>query len=296
MPVHMRGGETPGEGPILLWLATPTAGRRRVGRAVLAEAALACRGWVEELPAALLLRGASPDRTRRLRDLLDRILGGALLVAAPDPPPDLPGLDAWLDALDPLLVARRRAGWRLAAPASGPDFLRLEIGRAAVAGLLGPLGADGDLLAHAGWRLQGALLRVLADPARRRALLGEAAPARLHLRLPEGTRGGAPGLVATLGLAAAADPGELAARRAALAACGTLLEIEGLDAAALALLDPAALPADLLRLAWSPALAGVTLPRDVAARTVLAGAEEPAAQAWARRQGIALVESDTAPP
>jgi hypothetical protein len=102
-----------------------------------------------------------------------------------------------------------------------PDFLRLEIARDALAALLGPPGADPDLLGHAVRRLEGALLRGLADPARRRALLGGTPPPRLHLRLPEGARSGAPGLVATVRLAAAADPAGIAARRAALAACGT---------------------------------------------------------------------------
>jgi hypothetical protein len=192
MPEHMRGGEMRDGGPALLWLAAPTAGRRRVGRAVLAEAALACRGWVEDLPGAVVLRGASPERARRLRDLLDRLMGCAVLVASPEPPPDLLGLDAWLDGLDPLLVAHRRTGWRLPAAAPGPDFLRLEIGRDAVAGLLGPLGADADLLDHALRRLQAALLRSLSDPARRRAA-ARAGPRRprLHLRLPEGARSGA---------------------------------------------------------------------------------------------------------
>jgi hypothetical protein len=285
----------PGGGPSLLWLAAPNAERRRSGRAVLAEAAAACGGCVEDLPGAVALRGAAPDRARRLRDLLDRLMGGALLVAAPEAPPDLPGFDAWLDRLDPLVVTRRLAGWRSPGSGGRPEFLRLDVAGDAVAGRLGPLGADPDLLGHALARLRSALLRSLGEPARRRALLGDCPPGRLHLHLPQDLRMGAPGLVATVGLAATADPEELAARRAALAASGTALELEGLEAASLALVDPAALPADLLRLGWSPLLEAVALPREVASRTVLAGAEDPAARDWARRQGIALLEAEAAP-
>jgi hypothetical protein len=32
----------------------------------------------------VVLRGASPERARRLRDLLDRLMGCAVLVASPD--------------------------------------------------------------------------------------------------------------------------------------------------------------------------------------------------------------------
>jgi hypothetical protein len=59
--------------------------------------------------------------------------------------------------------------------------------------------------------------------------------------------------------------------------------------------EPAALTADLLRLAWSPALAATALPPEGAARTILAGADDPAAQRWARFQGIALIEAEAAP-
>ncbi len=63
------------------------------------------------------------------------------------------------------------------------------------------------------------------------------------------------GLIGVLPLAAAADPAALAQRRAALAAAGWGLALSGLDAAALRLVTPALLAADLLLLRWSPALA-----------------------------------------
>jgi hypothetical protein len=124
------------------------------------------------------------------------------------------------------------------------------------------LGDDADVLDHAVRRLSARLLAALADAAEARALLGTALPPRLHLPLPAGFRPEPaasptpPGLlVATVPLSDAAEPEALARRRAALAAAGIGLEIEGMDAAALALLDGAALPADVIRLRWSPALA-----------------------------------------
>lgn len=284
---------------VTLRLGAATPERRKVARALLAEAAQAAGGRIEEAAEALLLVGAEPGRARRLRDLFDRILGEAAIVSGRrEPPPSpaapaLPALDEWLRDLDPLLVARRRRGWRLAGEGARPAFLRLEVARDDLARLLGPLGADADLLDHAQSRMASRLLAALAEAPSRRALLGEGPVGRLHLRFPEDPNAATPqGLVVSVPLAAAADPQALATRRAALAACGGALEIEGLDAAALALLDAAALPADLLRLAWSPSLAAVPLEGVDPARLVLAGADPPEAREWARRRGITLVEAE----
>ena len=65
--------------------------------------------------------------------------------------------------------------------------------------------------------------------------------------------GEAPGRFAVLPLTAAADPA-LPALRQALAGRGWGLALDGLEAAALALVEPAGLPADLILLRWSPAL------------------------------------------
>jgi hypothetical protein len=100
--------------------------------------------------------------------------------------------------------------------------------------------------------------------------------------------------VATLPLAAAADPAALEARRARLEAAGITLELDGLDAAGLALLDPRALPPALLRLRWSAALAAPTARAALAAldpaRIVLARAEGAEARGFAAALGIAQLE------
>lgn len=232
MREHGRG--TGPEALPAVLLPAPTPARRRVALMLLAEAAAAAGGRVEELPGAVLLVGAEAGRMARLRDLLDRVMGGAGSASWPGPAPaDPAALDRWLARLDPLLVARGTAGWRDGAAV--PEFLRLGVARGALARLLGP--------------------------------------------------------------AAAALPAALRARRAALAGHGALMEVEGLDAGALALIDPAALPVDLVRLDWSPALASADLAGLDPAHVILAGAHGPEARGWARRQGIALVEAEgTAPP
>ncbi|MGG5811084.1 hypothetical protein [Falsiroseomonas sp. CW058] len=293
-----------------LRLAAATPERRRVAHALLAEAARGAGGHVEEAAGEVCLVGAEAGRAGRLRDLLDRLLGGAVLTpwpapplapATPAPPANLAALDPWLDALDPLLVARRRRGWRLDAQGGAvPGFLRLDVARDVLAGLLGTYGADADLLDHAQRRMEARLLAALAEARLRQALLGAGPVRRLHLKLPAESGAALPqGLVVTVPLAAAADPVTLAARRAALAAAGCSLEMEGLDAEALTLVEPAALPMDLLRLAWSPALAADGPRRALAgvdpARLVLAGADGTEARDWARRQGIVQIESETPP-
>jgi hypothetical protein len=100
-------------------------------------------------------------------------------------------------------------------------------------------------------------------------------------------------LVATLPLTEAAEPAVLAARIAGLSASGIAVELDGLDAGALDLLEVTALPPALLRLHWSPAMAGpgprAALRRVDPARLVLAGGDE-AALPFALTLGISLVE------
>jgi hypothetical protein len=83
----------------------------------------------------------------------------------------------------------------------------------------------------------------------------------------------------------------LAARRAALRRAGWGIAVRGLDAAALALLAPEALPADLLLVDWSAGLSAraVTgaLRRTDPARLVLAGCDGPDALEWGLAMGIA---------
>lgn len=268
----------------------------------------------------LVERLVGPDHTQILclqRDaasLLAYASGGpAPVPRLPDEGPGLAGLDAFLDAMPINAGVRRLQGWPVAGgtqPAFPrptfprptflrPAFLRIEPDRARLRLALGPLGEDADLLEHAARRLAARLLGALADPAEARALLGTPPPPRLHLPLPAGLLQEAaanaipPGLLTvTLPLAAAADPEALAHRRAGLAASGIGLEIEGVDATALALLDGAALAGDLIRLRWSPALAEpwaeAALHRLGLSRIVVAEASAEAAS----RLGVALMEAE----
>jgi hypothetical protein len=309
-----------GRGKVVLRVEEVAPYRRRAARSLMQEGALAAGGRVMDGPAGeLLLVGAEAGLAGRLRGLLDKLVGPAAtqilslerdaaalrayaagtaaLPAGPAPEgPGLAGLDAALDAMPLGRAVRRLHG--MAPGGARPAFLRIEPDRAWLARALGVVGGDADLLDHAARRMTARLLAALADPAEARKLLGPAAPPRLHLPLPAGGRAAAtatvapPGLlVATLTLAEAADPAALAARRAGLAAAGIGIEIEGLDAAALGLLESAALPGDLVRLAWSPALeegwARAALDRLGPARVVLAGATE----AEAARLGVGLFEA-----
>ncbi|PWS35522.1 hypothetical protein DFH01_18130 [Falsiroseomonas bella] len=310
-------------GRVVLRVEEAAPHRRKVARALLQEGALAAGGQVLDGPRGdLLLVGAEAGRAERLRRLLERLVGpagtltwslehdGAALrdyaegapAAAPcqaPAGPSLASLDGHLAGLDVTAFTRRTQG-----PNPGgrpaPRFLRLEPDRARLAGAMGLLGGDADLLDHAARHFAARLLAALARPEQARALLGAGGPARLHLPLPADlpTRpgaGAAPGtLVATLPLAAAADPAALEASRARLEAAGIGLELDGLDAESLALLDPRILPPVLLRLRWSAALAApdarATLAALDPARIVLAGAEDAAAHRFAAAVGIVQVE------
>lgn len=317
-------------GRAVLRVPTMPSHRRRVARALLQEGALAAGGIVVDGPQdELLLIGAETGRAERLRGLLDRLIGGqvtgiwslerdaaALLeyaaaaeAGAPGPGgsgPALAGLDAWLRGLPLERVVRRVTGMRLdpAGGAARPAFLRLSIAREPLAGLLGGLGTDADLLDHASRALAARLLLAMGDPLQRWELMGTGLPGPLHLPVPpapltgrreSGGGGGArAGLVATVSLEMVADPGDLAARRDSLAAQGWALELEGLGAASLGLLAIEALPADWLRIDWSPALAAPAMveamQRVDPARIILAGVDDPSALDWARRLGLRLFE------
>jgi hypothetical protein len=301
-------------GRVVLRVEEAAPHRRRVARALLQEGALAAGGQVLDGPGGdLLLIGAEADRAARLRALLERLVGPAgtliwslerdaasLLAYAAggraDPPralapgPGLAALDAHLDRLGLADHISRTAGWPVAHEAARPAFLRLEPDRARLAAALGALGGDADLLDHAARRLATRLLAALADPAEARALIGPTRAPRLHLPLPAAMprmRDAAPGtLVGTLPLAT--DPAALRVSRDALAAAGIGLELDGLDADTLGLIEPAALPPVLLRLRWSPGLRG--LHGLDPARVALAGAGM-AARDFARAVGIPLVET-----
>lgn len=318
----LRRATRDARGLVVLRVEEAVPHRRKVARALLQEGALAAGGQVLDGPGGdLLLVGAEPGRAARLRELVERLVGpastqilclqrdAAALLAygsggpppvprRPDDGPGLPGLDAFLDAMPLSAGVRRLLGWKLPSR-TRPAFLRIEPDRARLRLALGRLGADADLLDRAAHRLATRVLGALANPAEARALLGTSLPPRIHLALPAGLQldGAAnaipPGLLTvTLPLAAAADPEALSCRRAALAASGIGLEIEGVDAAALALLDGAALAADLIRLRWSPALAepwaGAALARLGLSRIVVTEASPEAAS----QLGVALMEAE----
>ncbi|WP_205083302.1 hypothetical protein, partial [Paracraurococcus ruber] len=158
----------------------------------------------------------------------------------------LGSLHAALDGLAAEAVLRADA---ILSPAGEAQGRRLRLSRSSIAGALGALAADPDLLAHAEERLAARLLPGLAAWA--------VTQDRLRLvpvprdRLPPATD--RPGAFAVLPLAAAA--GDLGPLRSRLAGRGWGLALRGLDAATLGLLDPAGLEADLLLVRWSDGLA-----------------------------------------
>lgn len=271
------------------------------GDLLLTETDLA--GAARAEAALLRLFGTAPERfdlPGAVAELLDL---PSPVPAAPRPPPAPPpaGIEAAADAA-PLPALLRREGI-LHIAAGQPRrlaMLRLRLPPAALAPHLGPAGEDPDLLHHAADRLRARLPALLADPMGRDALLGLAAPVPLMLDLPaallpdpppaEGDPPGAPALFATLSLAEALGPG-IAPRRHALHHAGWGLAARGVDAAALALLAPEALPTDLVLLAWSPALAGravaAALRRIDPARLVLEGVDGQEALEWGLAVGIA---------
>ncbi len=316
-----------GGGRVVLRVPPDAPHRMRVARAVLQEGALAAGGTVVDGPAGdLLLVGAEEGRATRLRALVDRLLGGPVTglwsldrdlavlrryaagqaLSAPAPNvagPPLAELDAWLAALPLTRLLRRRAGLLRSEGVEGatptPGFLRLEIARDRLSTMLGALGQDRDLVEHARRVIGQRLLQALGQRAMVAELLGDRPAPHIHLPVPaslitgrSGGSGGGVVLVATVALEAAADPAALARRRAALASLGWLLEVDGLDALALSLIDPRGLPADLLRLHWSaalpacqPVLAGID-PEAL----ILSGVGDAAALDWAARMGIRRLE------
>lgn len=194
--------------------------------------------------------------------------------AAAEPPE--PPLAERLAALDPLALLRRTAlrsrdgaqgGWRLAFP---PE---------AVAAALGL--ADADLARHASGVLAGRWLEAgPLLPAGDGPLLLELPPAILPAPLPRAA--------AVLPPEAAAAPAALAQRRALLAERGWQLAIGPLTAGHLALCRAEALAADLLLLAWSPALAEAAplVARARPERCVLVGCDGEEAVGFGLTAGI----------
>jgi hypothetical protein len=311
-------------GRVALLLPAPEGdAHRRVALALLEEAGAARGGTVlETATGALLLTEATPPDAARAEALLVRLPGaaptrfalpedGAALLALPAPvparpPPPAPaasGIEALADAAPLAALLRRDGVLHIAAGAARRiALLRLQVAPGALAPQLGAAARDADLARHAADRLRGRLLDLLADPARRDGLLGGAPPVPLLLDLPAALLPDPPApaaadpppadpaIFAALPAAGMLDHG-LAARRAALRHAGWGLAVRGLDAAALAVLAPETLPADLLLLRWSPALtmrtAATALRRIDPARLVLTRCDAQDALEWGLALGIA---------
>ncbi|MBP0464123.1 hypothetical protein J5Y09_09390 [Roseomonas sp. PWR1] len=314
----MRG---PAGRAALIMPAPPEPGRRRVALALLEDAGRGRGGTVlQAADGTLLLTDSLGPDADRAAAAIERLFGQkperldpaadiARLLALPAPapasqPPSQPaasGIERLADEA-PLPSLLRRDGIMMLAPGRKRRLalLRLRLPRHALAASLGPSGADPDLLRHARDRLRARILAALADPAQRDALLGGAPPVPLLLDLParmlpdapavsDDEPAAAPALIAAL-TAGEAMVDDLPARHAALRRLGWGLAVRGLDAAALSLLAPEALPADILLLRWSPALAGRTataaLRRVDPERVVLTGVDGEQALEWALALGI----------
>ena len=209
-------------------------------------------------------------------------------------PPPPAGLHQALDAVpaaavlraEPLIGSGRPGGVRDAA-AAGP---RRHRRRARPAGCRPrPAGAcrgtDGGPAAARARRLGARPARAAADP-------GGARPAA-------GCRPAGPAPSRCYPWPLAADPGFADLRRR-LAERALGLALEGLEAATLGLLDPRHLPADLLLLRWSPALAAAGPAAALAgfdpARLLLVGAQDAAALEFAQAAGLLLARDARCPP
>ena len=224
--------------------------------------------------------------------------GGHLPASAPVVPLATPlpaGLHLALDAVPAEVVLRADT---LVSPDGEMRGRRLRLSRAAIAAALGPLAADPDLLAHAEERMAARLLPGTGAWARDLPGLRLVPLPRDRLPAPavapKAGLGVGLGATGVLPLAAAADPGFPELRRR-LAERGWAVALEGLDAASLGLLDPRHLPADLLLLRWSPALAHAGLAAALAgfdpARLVLTEARDAAGREVARSLGLLLARS-----
>jgi len=299
-----------GPGLALRVREAPVGPRRALLLALLEDAAARSGGGdtLDRGTGDLLLIGASPNFARQVADRIDAI--GALppverhelpaaietlldwATEATPPAPTRPGdpaaLDDRLAAVPPARLLQTRPILRRNAGTTHQVAQRLEVDCAALATVLGDLAEDPDMVAHAEHRLA---VWAVAQPDP--TVFG--ATADLPLLLPLPLYGGPvePGNGPRVGLAsltAAALPMELAARRAALAALGWGLAVGPIEAPALAMIEPAAVAADLFLLQWSAALDGraaATAVRRFDPRAVvLCGCDTPAALDWGRALGI----------
>lgn len=283
-----------------------------------AEAAL--RGALDPGAAPAIRRLRLPDEAAQLLTTAAESLGMepgepalAALPAPPSPPLGSAGLavaEAALAAADLEAVTTAQAVCRLD-PDEGttqPLWEDRRIAWPALAALVLP-GRDLDAAPGLARRLARAaearLLAELARPAAQMewrpvglplapATLEGAAFARFADALPTGRR--AEVTVALRPGDILADPGVPARLAPALRARGFRVALDDAAPAIFALLPPARLGVDLIRLRWSPGLPGA-VPEGLAAllaaaadRVVLAGVDRPAAIAWGWEAGLRLFQ------
>lgn len=305
-----------GDGVALRVRQTPDEPWRNLIRRMLEEATARGGELAEYGASDFVLLGVPRAIAERTADRIDAI--GALppvervalpagmeavlgWVAPPVPPPatgaaDPGAIDTLLAAASPASLVVPLAVRRIADAGERTVAIRLAIAPDRFARMLGALADDRDLVAHAAdW----VAAWTMADPA---AAAGET-PLPVLVPLPRtgmpADAGGAP-WVGLLPLPAAADPAALAARRSALAARGWGLALGPIDAAALPVVAPQHLAADLLLLRWSPTLAaahcGASLRAFDTRQVILDGCDHPDAIAWGRSVGIARFAGMAAGP
>lgn len=283
---------------------------RRMAVALLEEAIRTGGGTIyRTLGGADLLCGTARPAAIRAAGALSRLLEGGLAPpiwrlpeesaelltwAAPEylAPAPARAAEAWPDSAAFQAVLDSLAAEQVLHPQTlrGADGRvvgrRLAVHGGRLAAGLGAFARDPDLRAHAEYRLARRLLPGLAAWA--------AAGQGLRLiplpldRLPPPAR--TPGAVGVVPLALVGAM-EAAALREALQRLGWQLAIAGLEASSLAALQPLALPADLLVLDWSAALAAQDLPAAAPRERVFLAGADAAGLAWAAGAGIGLIES-----
>jgi hypothetical protein len=283
---------------------------RRMATALLEEAIRTGGGTIyRTLGGADLLCGTARPAAIRAAGALSRLLEGGLAPpiwrlpeesaelltwAAPEYLAPAPAriADVWPDAVAFQTALDSLAAEQLLHPQTlrGADGrvagrrLALHAGRLAAG--LGAFGRDPDLRAHAEERLARRLLPGLAAWAATGQGL-RLIPMPLD-RLPPPARN--PGAIGVVPLALVGGM-QVAELREALQRLGWQLAIAGLEASSLAALQPLALPADLLVLRWSAALAAQALPAATPRERVFLAEADAAGLAWAACAGIGLIES-----
>ena len=283
---------------------------RRMATALLEEAVRIGGGTVYRTASgADLLCGTARPAAIRAAGAISRLLDGALAPPIWRLPEESGELLAWAAAEQLAPTVPRPAsgqvdlaGFRLRLEGLGADQIlvsntvrdadgqpagrQLTLHRERLIADLAASGSDADLLAHAEDRLARRLLPGLGVWAASGQGL-RLIPLPFQRLPPRAQTGGAVGVVPL----ALADIGALGEQRQRLRELGWQLAVAGLDAHVLMHLQALALPADLLLLRWSPALADRELPAAAPRERLFLTAADAAGRAWAACARIGLIES-----